>query len=111
MENNDVYVDSSLFRPEAIPSEVKRLNEQLTEATKNNPRWFHVGAAKYREMRKNGETPLPKPVVLDGTRFEIPSRDQGRQIPCRVMKPDKDVKIKSVVMHIHGGGWVLMSEE
>lgn len=61
-------------------------------------------------MRWNGETPLPKPVVLEsGVNFTIPSREKGRDIPCRMFKPENG-EVKGIYMHIHGGGWVLQSE-
>lgn len=62
-------------------------------------------------MRWRGETSLPKPVVLEnGKRMSIPSRESGRDIPCRYFEPDH-VKPQGVYFHIHGGGWVLQSEE
>jgi len=70
-----------------------------------------VGAAKYREMQSKGQTIFPSPVVLDrGESFTIPSREQGRKIPCRVMTPMNGKDAKAVFMHIHGGGWVLSAE-
>ena len=72
---------------------------------------IEVGAAKYREMRRKGETVFPPAIVLDrGTSFSIPSRDVDREIPCRFMVPRSDKKPKAVFMHIHGGGFVLGSE-
>jgi acetyl esterase/lipase len=68
-----------------------------------------VGAAKYRQLRWDGKTPLPKPIVLeDGINGSLPSRDAGRSIPYRMFKPDGESK--GLLMHIHGGGWVLQSE-
>lgn len=62
-------------------------------------------------MRLNGEVSLPKPVLVrHGTDTSIPSRDTGREIPVRVIKPQKS-QSKGLLMHIHGGGWVLMSEK
>ena len=67
-----------------------------------------VGAKRYREMRAAGETPLPKFTYLDSAEdFDINSRDQGRSIPCRILRPQNGKPIKAVFMHIHGGGWVL----
>lgn len=60
-------------------------------------------------MRANGETPLPAPVVLDtGKDIQLPSREKGRQIACRVFEPEKG-KSKGIFYHIHGGGWVLQN--
>jgi len=71
---------------------------------------IQVGAAAYRQMRWEGKTPLPKPVVLpEGFNGSLPSRDAGREIPYRVFKPSGGVS-RGIHMHIHGGGWVLMSE-
>ncbi len=71
-----------------------------------------MGAAKYREMRWTGETAFPAPTVLkEGKPFAIPSRQKGRDIPCRLMMPtENEGPVKGVFMYIHGGGWVLMDE-
>lgn len=70
-----------------------------------------VGAAEYRKLRWEGKTPLPKPILLpEGTKGTLPSREPGRDIPYRVFKPASGVS-KGIHLHIHGGGWVLMSEE
>lgn len=63
-------------------------------------------------MRENGETALPKPIRLEEAKdFHIPSRENGRDIHCRIMTPEHGGKVHGVFMHIHGGGWVLMSEK
>lgn len=63
-------------------------------------------------MREEGKTALPKPVRLDEAQtFEIPSREEGRNIPCRIIMPEQKGPVKGVFVHIHGGGWVLMSEK
>ena len=61
-------------------------------------------------MRRNGETPFPKTIVIEsGKTFSIPSRDSGRDILCRVFEPESGQN-DGVYMHIHGGGWVVQSE-
>lgn len=63
-------------------------------------------------MRRNGETALPKPVFLDSAEtFSVPSREKGRHIPCRILKPDVEGQVKAVYMHLHAGGWTLMGED
>lgn len=63
-------------------------------------------------MRERGETSLPAPVHLDQAEdFYIPSRENGREIPCHLLMPQHGGQVKGVFLHIHGGGWVLMSEK
>lgn len=64
-------------------------------------------------MRIAGDTPFPPPRLSDSARrVEIPSRDVGRKIPCRVLKPQHgNATLKAVFLHLHGGGWVLGDEE
>ncbi|KAI9818436.1 MAG: hypothetical protein M1827_000495 [Pycnora praestabilis] len=108
---SDLNIDAAKFQPGAVSEQVTKLNEQLLETGKKGPNWWEVGAPKYREMRWNGETPFPKPTVIEsGKAFSIPSRDKGREIPCRLMMPEERGPIRGIYMHIHGGGWVLMDE-
>jgi acetyl esterase/lipase len=65
-------------------------------------------------MRWRGETVFPAPKTLpEAIDIEIPSRDAGRGIPCRLIYPgarkmaEERKKCKGVIMHIHGGGWVV----
>lgn len=65
-------------------------------------------------MSLEGKTNFPPPKVLEhGKNITIPSREPGRPIPCRIMYPSSTTailpKVKGTIMHIHGGGWVLMS--
>ncbi|EMC97069.1 hypothetical protein BAUCODRAFT_147239 [Baudoinia panamericana UAMH 10762] len=107
---SDLKLDASKFDPKAIDKATKKNNDALIKVQQSIPKWWEVGAEKFRQMRWNGETPLPKPVVLEsGKNIKLPSRESGREIPCRVFQP-KDGKPKGVFYHIHGGGWVLQSE-
>lgn len=126
---NDVAVDGSKFRQGAGSEEVRKLNQSLIEKMASGTKWFHViiwlslkkafadisiqvGAAKYRDMRKKGETVFPVAILLDRcTSFSIPSREQDREIPCRLITPEGGRKTKAIFMYIHGGGWVLSDEE
>jgi acetyl esterase/lipase len=48
--------------------------------------------------------------VLDsGVNGALPSRDAGRSIPYRVFQPAAG-QSRGVLLHIHGGGFVLQSE-
>lgn len=62
-------------------------------------------------MRARGETPLPAAVHLESAETSaIPSRESGRDVPCRIFRPQDGKPIKAVFLHIHGGGWVLQDE-
>lgn len=112
MERSDITLNFAPFDPSNISPIVAATNKKLKQIAAQVPPWWEVGAQKYRDMRRNGETAWPKPTILDGTPAQIPSRDPGRTIPIRIIKPDNpNIKIKSVIMYIHGGGWVLMAED
>lgn len=105
-------LDANVFSPKSISKETHAFNDQLIKIMEGGPKWYEVGAAKYRTMRENGETPLPKPVHLDRAKdILIPSRERGRSIPCRLMTPEQGKEVKGVFYHIHGGGWVLQNEK
>jgi len=110
MLQSDLNVNFSKLQSSAIDPAQLEFNKYLISIGESGPKWYEVGAVKYRVLRKEGKTPLPKPIVLDaGKSFSIPSRDKGRDIPCRLMMPENGRPV-GVYMHIHGGGWVLMSE-
>ncbi|KAH7147117.1 Alpha/Beta hydrolase protein [Dactylonectria estremocensis] len=99
------------FDSSAIPSESRAFNQKLLDLTLRAPKWKEVGAAEYRRLRAAGKTALPGPTLLpSATTFEIPSRDTGRSIPCRILRPQNNKHLSAVFMHIHGGGWVLQDE-
>ncbi|KIW19922.1 hypothetical protein PV08_00497 [Exophiala spinifera] len=110
--HSDLSIDTTKFGRAAISAKTNALNEMLMDIMSTGPKWYEVGAPKYREMRAAGETPLPKSVYLDSAEdFAIPSRDAGRDIPCRILRPQNGKDIRAVFLHIHGGGWVLGDEK
>ncbi|KAF2094998.1 acetyl esterase [Rhizodiscina lignyota] len=107
---SDITINAPQFDAASAPKGTLEANNKLTEMMKEGPKWFEVGAAKYREMRWNNQTPLPRPPVIEsGVNFKIPSRDSGRELPCRMFKPENG-EPKGVFLHIHGGGFTLNSE-
>lgn len=108
---SDLTLTAAKFDRSTIDQQTLDFNAKLIKIWADGPRWYEVGAAEYRKMRWEGKTPLPKPIVLpEGVNATLPSREAGREIPYRVFKPAGGVS-RGVHMHIHGGGWVLMSEE
>ncbi|KIW48620.1 uncharacterized protein PV06_01190 [Exophiala oligosperma] len=109
---NDLSIETGKFGAAAISDKTNAFNEMLMEIMAGGPKWYEVGAEKYRQMRAAGETPLPKAVYLDSAEeFAVPSRDAGRDVPCRIFRPQNGNPIRSVFLHIHGGGWVLQDEK
>ena len=128
---SDLAINVSKLQPAAVTAAAKQMNDNMIAITEKGPAWyevccrgkslcdlsvhlskFKVGAPAYRGMRERGETALPKPVYLPQAKsFSIPSREAGRELPCRVLNPENDRQTKGVFLHIHGGGWVLMSEK
>ncbi|CAF9912239.1 MAG: hypothetical protein GOMPHAMPRED_007606 [Gomphillus americanus] len=111
MEQSDITLNPAAIDTTTVSPQVTAANAQLKQLGAQTQPWWEVGVQRYRDMRRNGEGVWPKPIILDGTPAQVPSRDSGRTIPIRIMRPDAEVKIKSVIMYIHGGGWVLMAED
>ena len=112
--DSDLRLNAELFAPEAVPADVAAFDKHLLELGKQCAPWYEVGAQKYREMRSSGQTLFPQPLHLsEGENSTIPSRERGRDIPVRVMKPQapNNSEPKDVVLYIHGGGFVLQSED
>jgi hypothetical protein len=106
----DIIVNASKFQESAIFPATTAFNSRLQDATARGPKWFEVGAPKFRQMIHAGETSIPKPIFLDSAEsFSIPCRDSNRSVPCRVQKPT-DGSVKGVYMHLHLGGWTLGDE-
>ncbi|WYZ45908.1 hypothetical protein EsH8_IX_000133 [Colletotrichum jinshuiense] len=102
---SDFIVPASLFAPAAIPPSSSSFDDIIKAAMADIPKWHEVGVSKYREMWENGEFPV-KPVHLDcAANISIPSRQPGRDIICRLLRPQTETPPKGVFMHIHGGGW------
>ena len=115
-----ITLDPAAFDPATVSAASKAYDAQFRQDFAKDPsRWWHVGAAEFRRRRNAGETRWPMPKHLDSaTSFEIPSREPGRSIPCRLLKPQNSSTnssssnpVRGVYMHIHGGGWVLADEK
>lgn len=105
---NTISVDPKAFDPAVLTPDVHSFHQKMMDIMKGAPKWYEVGAEKYRQMRANGETPLPGYTLLDTAQdIEVPSRDAGRNIPCRLVMPTNNKQVTAVYLHIHGGGWVL----
>ncbi|KZF24800.1 alpha/beta-hydrolase [Xylona heveae TC161] len=110
--DSDLSIDASRFHPESVSDETRKINAFLTDITIRSPRWYEVGIVKYRQMHEAGETPLPAPVYLpEAEDATVPSRDADRLIPLRVYRPDNGAPSQGLLLHFHGGGFVLASHK
>ncbi|KAI0521641.1 acetyl esterase [Xylaria bambusicola] len=107
---SDVTINFSRFDPKNTPEEAKQYSDFLEKTTTSVPRWFEIGAPKFRELIEEGGFGGLKPVTLpEAQEFEVPSREPGRTIPIRMYKPDNGKPTKGIMLHIHGGGYCLGS--
>ncbi|KLU85658.1 hypothetical protein MAPG_04680 [Magnaporthiopsis poae ATCC 64411] len=55
---------------------------------------------------KDGSAPWPATTPHPAaSEVEIPSREEGRTVPVRVLRPGNGKPSKGIFLHIHGGGW------
>ncbi|EXJ91557.1 hypothetical protein A1O3_00105 [Capronia epimyces CBS 606.96] len=106
---SDCVYDLKAFDPASTSAQTAQLNRDVISAAEKDEKWWKVGAQVYREMRAKGQTVFP-PYTLNAsaTNVEVPSREAGRRINCRLIKPSNaSVRPQGIFLHIHGGGWVL----
>lgn len=109
---SNITLDAAVFHPNSVSEETEEINDMIEKITTIGPRWWEVGAAKYRKMRESGETPFPVPVYLPAAwDTTVPSRDFVRDISLRVYSPDNGEASKGVILHFHPGGWVIGSQK
>jgi acetyl esterase/lipase len=109
---SDLNINAARFEKAAISEETVKIKAVLEHITTTGAKWHTVGAAKYRKMVEEGKTPLPPPVYLPTARdIEIPSRDEERHIPIRMYEPENGLPSRGILLHCHGGGFVLLSHK
>ncbi|KAK2606242.1 hypothetical protein QQS21_003290 [Conoideocrella luteorostrata] len=109
---SDITLDSSRFIQANVAQDTIKINARLETITSEVPKWYEIGAAKYREMREKGELPFPPPVsLIEAKEARLLSRNPGRTIPIRIYKPDNGQPSRGIYLHIHGGGFVLSSHQ
>jgi acetyl esterase/lipase len=109
---SDLSINASRFETDAISEETVKIKAMLEHITTIGAKWHTVGAAQYRKMCDEGMTTLPLPVYLPAAGdVEIPSRDRGRDIPVRIYEPENGLPSRGILLHCHGGGFVLLSHK
>jgi acetyl esterase/lipase len=105
---SDLTLNTIKFDPKQVTEETIKIKSALRDMTLNAPKWTAAGAAEFRRQQEAGETSLPPPVLLPGAYdIDVPSRDSGRNIRVRVYKPDNKEPSRGLILHIHGGGFVV----
>ncbi|KAK6380200.1 hypothetical protein LTS17_005389 [Exophiala oligosperma] len=102
-----MHLDRSAFDPSNIPQQTKDLNVRLTEACAKDTKWWSCGPQEYRRRRAAGETPFPRPVVIERGIWRTIRSPEGVPLPLRIFEPSDHPR--GVFYHIHGGGYVLGS--
>lgn len=97
-------LDPQLFTEAAIPADTVQVNAAITQATKDMPDWWVVGAAIVRDARAKGGGVFPAPAKSDRAKWVEIDGPAGK-IKLRVVPPEG--KSRGVYLHIHGGGHVL----
>ncbi|KAI0545611.1 acetyl esterase [Xylaria curta] len=109
---SDITINYSRFNPDNATEDTKKYTEFLEKMTTESPNWWDVGAPRFREMMEAGEIGGLKPTRLpEAYDIKIPSREPGRDIPVRVLKPDNGKPSKGILLHAHGGGYCLGSHD
>ncbi|KAK1761416.1 acetyl esterase [Echria macrotheca] len=108
---SDITINVPAFTFSSISDETRAINIQVAalEAQSTIGSFVDVGAQKYREMMANGETVFPVPERLDVAEDLVLPRRDGEEIPIRVVRPKNGKTPRAVLLHIHGGGFVLMT--
>lgn len=107
---SDIVVNATAFDPQNASEGLLAMKVASAQLDAIAPRWYRVGAAKYRDMVEKGETPWPAPTYLAGAVDSgIPSSESGREIPTRVYEPENGRSSKGILLYFHPGGWVCIT--
>jgi acetyl esterase len=100
----DNPLDPALFRPDAVSTETRALNDAMVKLLADQPNWWVLGAAATRAARRRGDGPFPAPVFSTRAATQTIPAPDGHDIPLRIIAPANP---RGVYLHLHGGGWVL----
>jgi len=104
-KSSNFRFDPSVFRENAIPQDIKELNDSIIKRLTGKPNMWDVTPEQMRAARARGEGnfPLCRP-DLDAETIEIPG--SGSAIPARVIRPKSRTQ-RGTLFYIHGGGWIM----
>jgi len=103
---SDLILDAFKFSPLAVSDDKERFNAKLIEGSKHKPKFSRDTLENIRAASHLAIVTLPQ-----GQDVRIPSREKGRNIPCRAFNPEKEEPITGILLHVHGGGYALNSEK
>ena len=93
--------DPALFRPEAIPAEVKAFNDAFRARMAGIPKFWE-------KSDKPAASAFPKAPASPRARTLQIEAEEGRMIDLRVVAPDSP---RGAYLHLHGGGLVMGSAD
>jgi acetyl esterase/lipase len=97
---------TDIFSPDAISANTRAVNEELTRVLNNVQ--TPDGLAELREAYSNGDLGLPSSPKSPAARTMTIDGPAG-PIELRVLVPAGE--IRGVYLHLHGGGWMLGSND
>ena len=102
-------IDPALFRADAVDPETNRINAEIEAFFAKSPPIDVIPLDVLRNSRATGEGIFPLLETSDRAEtMTIPG--PGGDIGLRIMRP-KDRETRGVYLHIHGGGWVVGSND
>ena len=91
-----------------VADETRAFTARFAEIEAGEPKMYEIGAPEVRARQRRGAGAYVAPTLLpQGVDRVVPGRS-GRDIPVRVFTPPQ---VDGVVLHIHGGGWTVGSED
>ena len=96
-------LDPSLFRPEAVADDTRRINQFVAGLLATVPPTNERQPAEIRAEREAGTGVFPELILLPGAEERFIDGPAG---PSK-LRTFVSEKIECVYLHIHGGGWVL----
>ncbi|KAB8214486.1 Alpha/Beta hydrolase protein [Aspergillus novoparasiticus] len=97
---SDLVLDRSRWEPQSVTKSTERVCDLIRKGDKKSAPIFGDVSAM-RTLFAGGEGQLP-----EGKSIQLPSRNPGRMIDCRVIDPNDVPSPKGIFLHFHGGGLV-----
>jgi len=102
------FIVNNSFHLGELSEDIVFRNNILKESLKSLPEWWIIGPENFRNAQKNGLHGFPKPFKNPKAK-NLSVNYKGNKLNFREFKPESDLKINAIILHIHAGGWVVGS--